>query len=114
MISFDITSGDLASLSVSGIGGSLTGNRYLSDPIPIIDDYSFTITDRNHSSTGDCEPIVVNDPPPICTCDSEAAEMDSRIIEACVGTPVTAIVDQPAVIADNNDLTVYVLSLIHI
>jgi len=109
VISFDITSGDLASLSVNGIGGSLTGNRYLSDPIPIMDDYSFTITDRNHSSTGDCEPIVVNDPPPICTCNTEAAVMDQRVIDACVGLPDTAIVLQDAVIADNNDLTIYVL-----
>jgi len=108
IVSFDIISGDLATLSIDG--GALVGSRFTSDPILITDTYSFMVTDVNHSALGECDPLVVDsDELPVCTCDTEAAVMDQRTITACVGETITAIVDRPAVIADNNDRTVYVL-----
>ena len=108
-VSFDIVSGDLPTIDID-LDGAIVGNQFISDPIPIMDGYSLTITDKNHIAGGNCEPLTVTSVnPPICTCDTEAAEMDQRAIDACVGETITAIIDQDAVLADNNDRTVYVL-----
>ena len=109
IVSFKILSGDFQTLNVD-LAGSIVDSQFISDPIPLTEGYSINVTDKNHSNADNCgsTPFTVTTPP-VCTCDTEAAEMDNREIAACVGETVTAIVDQQAVLADNNDRTVYVL-----
>ena len=63
-VAFEITGGDAANYAVAG-GGTLTGNTFVSDPIPNESSYSFEITD----GTG-CPPVSVADVY-VCLCTAD-------------------------------------------
>jgi len=75
-VSFDISEGDAISYSVTGFG-TVTGNNFLSDPIPSGIPYDFILSDANGCGTDQATGVVS------CSCPASASFSDD--ISICEG-----------------------------
>ena len=101
-VTFTISGGDASSYTVTGGTGTLSGNTFVSDPIPTGASYSFTVNDANN-----CLPDVVSGSHS-CGCTSNAGTMSTTPINECGNGPVLAQF-QGGQVLDGNDLHKYIL-----
>lgn len=101
-VAFTIQGGE-APYTVTGLfTGTLTGDAFLSDPIPNLSTYTFEVFDANG-----CGPLVVTGQVE-CVCTTDAGQMSATTVEVCVGETVT--VDETiAPFLDPEDILLYVL-----
>ena len=103
-VCFDISGGDAASYSVTGMPGTINGTQFCSDPIPCgTIDYDFLLNDANN-----CAPELVSGQF-ICNCDTEVGTMALDAIEVCEDQPITASYDDTDQVFDGNDGLMFVL-----
>ncbi|MFZ4635497.1 MAG: hypothetical protein ACOYNO_14935, partial [Saprospiraceae bacterium] len=98
-ITFQIIGGT-APFAVSG--GVVTGNVFVSDPIPSGQTFSFVVTDANNCTS---QPVggAFN-----CNCSTFAGQMNQQALSACEGGSVNAQYLGGAVL-DGNDVAAYIL-----
>ncbi len=101
-IAFDIVTGDLGSIEIEGITGNFNGNQFVSDPIPVNENFEFSISDANG-----CTPFQDNGNH-ICVCTTEAPVMDRETINACSNDEVR-VIETAIGILDDSDEKFYVL-----
>ncbi|MEY3050775.1 MAG: gliding motility protein SprB [Bacteroidota bacterium] len=108
IVSFVINNGDPASYMVVPQGntanGTLTGQTFVSDPIPSGDGYDYVVSDANA-----CASISVSDNAVVCNCTTQAGLMDQNTLNTCGDGPVTADYDNATEMLDGDDLLVFVL-----
>lgn len=68
-----------APFSVTGVGGSFTGNHFTSVPIPLNDSYNLLLSDANK-----CTPLPIQGLSQ-CFCLTNAGELDTTPLTGCVG-----------------------------
>jgi gliding motility-associated-like protein len=98
-ISFTIMGGDPASYTVTGGPGTLTGNVFKSDPLPVGQPYSFLIDDAYH-----CKPYSVSGTY-ACLCITEAGAISGGPFNLCPGD--TLDFTNPGLLLDQNDTIVW-------
>ncbi len=103
-VSFTINGGDPASYTVTPADGTLTGNQFVSNPIPSGSGYSFVVTDANN-----CNPITVADNAVVCDCTTAVGSMDNASAEECGDGPITIPYDDSGEEFDGNDALVFIL-----
>jgi len=101
-VTFEINGGDASSYLVSGDVGTLMGNVFTSDPIPVNQNYSFFIDDTNN-----CAPEEVAGTYD-CECASDAGSLDQVPLTICGNDAAMAIVGDIPVL-DTNDELIYIL-----
>lgn len=102
IVRFEITGGDPGTYSVNGDPGTLTGNRFVSDPIPAGLGYSFTVRDANN-----CGDIPVNAPTVECECETEAGTLQPGPLTACENETITAFHNNDEFLDINDTLLFY-------
>jgi gliding motility-associated-like protein len=101
-VEFSITNGQ-PPYSVTGtVNGTVTGNTFVSDPIPSPSAYSFEVFDANG-----CGPLLVSGDVE-CICSTVAGDMDLTPVEVCEDATVTVPVAINTAL-DPEDILVYVL-----
>ncbi len=100
-VAFTITGG-ASPYIVSGTGGTLIGDMFTSDPIPLNVNYSFLITDANGCIT------TLSGIQFVCNCATSAGTMESNLIEVCDPFTATAIHNGDEM-TDPSDITMYYL-----
>ena len=103
-VSFTINGGNPATYSVTPLNGTLTGNMFVSNPIPSGNGYSFVVADANG-----CSPVTVSEPAVICDCGTAVGSMDLAPVEECGNGPVTVTYDTSGQEFDGNDILVFIL-----
>jgi gliding motility-associated-like protein len=104
-VSFTIASGDVATATVLPAGsGTLTGNVFISNPIPAGAGYSFTISDANACNMLTVAASTVN-----CNCVSMTTPISQNILTTCGATPITAAHSHAMSILDADDGIGYIV-----
>ncbi|MBU2020643.1 MAG: PKD domain-containing protein, partial [Bacteroidetes bacterium] len=85
VVTFEITGGDMASYTVTGGSGTLSGAVFTSDPIASGTTYTFTVTDVNN-----CIPKTVTNTV-VCNCAAEATMSGGGTV--CEGDETTINID---------------------
>lgn len=83
-VRFEITGGNPAAYVVNGLMGTLTGNVFVSDPMPSNTAYSYTVSDDSGC------PSVTGNGQRECDCQTSAGSMDPTPLQACSNAAVTA------------------------
>lgn len=82
-LEFDVLGGTGIHTLVTG-SGSFTGNHFVSTPIAQASGYQIVFHDSNN-----CGDVTVSGASQ-CNCQTEAGTMNTSLLTACVGTPITA------------------------
>ncbi|MEM9917174.1 MAG: gliding motility-associated C-terminal domain-containing protein [Bacteroidota bacterium] len=101
-VRFEISGGDPSSYVVNGLSGTLSGNVFVSDPMPSNTTYSYTVFDNSG-----CPPITGSGQRE-CDCDTDAGTMDPNLIEVCANEVATAIHNGDEFL-ESGDILQYVL-----
>ena len=102
VISFTIETGPAPYMVTGSPDGTLTGNMFVSDPIPLNTNYDFLITDANGCTTT-LSGVQLN-----CNCATSAGTMDPELLEAC--DPLTVIATHNGdELVDGSDVIMYYL-----
>jgi len=107
VLSFEISGGDPATYTVSGVTGTLSPTPpfvFTSDEIPAGTGYSVTVDDANG-----CDPQTLSEPTVDCNCITAAGSFDPAALDECGDGPVTATYDPSGQNLDGNDVLVFVL-----
>jgi len=81
IVIFNINPGIPNTPKVTGsVSGTITGNQFISNPIPVNTPYNFTI-----SNQGLCPDIQINGIKKICNCDTKSGDMSLIPINLCDG-----------------------------
>ncbi len=106
IVQFEITGGDPATYTVSGIGGNLTSNPpyvFTSEDIPTGDTANFTVSDDSPCDDIS-DAVTVLD----CDCETDAGSLQVDDFEACVTETVTVFHNEDDFL-DDNDTLLFVL-----
>ncbi|MCB0642046.1 MAG: hypothetical protein KDC44_10420, partial [Phaeodactylibacter sp.] len=104
-VTFDLTGGN-PPYSVTGtVPGVVTGNQFVSDPMPTGTNYQFDVTDQFS-----CGPLVVTGSA-TCPCLTDAGTMDITLLEACEDELITVQAPLDAVFDANNIFEFYLHTL---
>ncbi len=98
-----ISGGDPSSYTVTGLPGTLSGNVFVSNPVPSGTGYSLVVDDGNS-----CNPQTVAQTLVDCDCQTDAGNMSPTLVSECGNGPI----DVPAAtgtFTDADDLIRYVL-----
>ncbi len=102
-VTFDINGGNASGYAVTGISGTITGNTFVSDPIPSGNTYSFEVTDNT------CEPNVIVTGDYTCSCVTTVGTMESSTSYICESASVTGNYDNTLEVQEADDALGYVL-----
>jgi len=83
-VEFDAINATLP-LTVVTANGTFTGTHFISNPIPLAQNFNVVFHDAN-----DCGDIVISGPS-TCSCTTSAGTMNLNPVSACVGSPLTAL-----------------------
>ncbi|MBK8490538.1 MAG: gliding motility-associated C-terminal domain-containing protein [Saprospirales bacterium] len=101
-VSFSITGGQMPYMVTGPYGGTLTGDSFVSDPIPNLTGYAFEVYDANG-----CGPLLIEGQVE-CVCFTDAGQMNVAPVQVCADESV--IVDPTVGAAlDPEDILLYVL-----
>lgn len=95
--------GGVAPYSIAGSTGTLTGNQFLSDPIPSGTPYSFTLSDVNNCAQDTLAGSVT------CSCVTDAGSLSQSPLTLCAGS-IVSIAGSIGSFLDPNDTLIYVLA----
>lgn len=101
-VSFTITGGQMPYMVTGLYGGTLTGDSFISDPIPNLTGYSFEVYDANG-----CGPLLVEGQVE-CVCTTDAGQMDLTPVQVCADEPV-AVGPVVGAALDPEDILLYVI-----
>jgi hypothetical protein len=102
IVKFNITQG-VAPYTVGGLSGNITGNQFISNPLPILDNYNITVKDVNDCGQ-DTRAGQSN-----CACMTEAGTMNQTPLSLCIGETATAIHDGLQMIDVTEDVFYFIL-----
>ena len=104
-ITFDITGGESATYTVLGNGGTLTGDRFVSDPIPSGDAYEFRVSDNKS-----CGVFIIQGMHD-CGCKSQVGTLNTDRVNLCTDAvfDASSSYDVTNEDRDDNDVVIYVL-----
>jgi len=102
-VTFDINGGNPAGYAVTGGSGTLTGNTFVSDPIPSGNTYSFEATDNT------CGPNVMVSGDYTCSCVTTVGTMESVTSYICESASVTGNYDNTLEVQEIDDALGFVL-----
>lgn len=101
VVTFDVTSGTPPYTLISG-SGSFFGDQFVSQPIPIANNYNFTFRDANN-----CGDVLVTGPN-TCNCTTDAGTVSANLLNLCAGDAATTTHNLNQVL-DANDVLRYIL-----
>ncbi|MBL7826145.1 MAG: gliding motility-associated C-terminal domain-containing protein [Saprospiraceae bacterium] len=100
-VEFEVTGG-LTPWSVSGSGGTLTGQSFISDPIPSGQPYSFMVSDVNQCGVAAVSELIT------CPCATYAGALPGAPLDICLGESAQANHDGEQWL-DNSDTLLFYL-----
>ncbi len=103
-VTFEINGGDPSCYAVTPLNGTLTGNTFVSNPIPDGSGFSFTVTDCKG-----CTPVLVERPVVDCSCLSTAGNLDAAPLNLCGTETSDPDYDQTGEFLDADDARCFVL-----
>ncbi|MBK8566403.1 MAG: gliding motility-associated C-terminal domain-containing protein [Saprospiraceae bacterium] len=98
-----ISGGNPSSYSVTGLPGTITGNVFISNPVPNLTGFSIVVNDGNNCNPQTVAQTLVN-----CACQTDAGTMSATLVSVCGNGPV-AVPVATGTFTDADDIISYVL-----